>query len=121
MKKVIRIRTISQWYLLKQLNGYLGKYVIPEEVMEKIYYLLKSSGRNSYVALCLKKIKDDYIGVEDALDIYPDKISIEEETKVIQTKTKKGNVRNWYIANINVCGQETKIIFIYKAKTDCRS
>lgn len=119
MKKVIRLRTISQWYLLKQLNRYLGKHAIPKEVMEKIYFLLKSLGRNGYIALCLEKIEDNYIGMEEVLDIYPDKISIKEESKVIPTKTEKGNMRNWYISNINVCGQETKIILIYKVKADC--
>lgn len=42
MKKAIRIRTVSQWYLLKQLNCYLGKRKFPKEVMRKIYHILSS-------------------------------------------------------------------------------
>lgn len=36
MKKAIRIRTVSKWHLLKQLNDYLGKRKVSEEVMRKI-------------------------------------------------------------------------------------
>lgn len=93
MKKVIRIRTISQWYLLKQL----------------------------YIALCLEKIEDDYVGVEEVLDIYPHKIIMPEDIGVILTKTKKGNIKNGYISDISVCGQKSKIILVYKAKTDCKT
>lgn len=123
MKKVIRIRTISQWYLLKQLNNYLGKCAVPKEVMERIFYLLysKSLGRDGYIALCLEKIEDDYVGVEEVLDIYPHKIIIPEDIGVIPTKTKKGNIKNWYISDISVCGQKSKIILVYKAKTDCKT
>lgn len=121
MKKIIRLRTVSQWHLLKQLNDYLGKHAIPKEVMKKLYYLLysKSFGRDGYIALCLETIEDDYIGIEDALNIYPQKISIADDIGIIPTKTKKGIVKNWYVTHINVCGQNTKILLIYKTKTDC--
>lgn len=62
MKRGIRIKTVSQWYLLKQLNGYLGKKQIPEEVMRKIHHILYSRklGKNGFLILCLNCIKEHF-------------------------------------------------------------
>ncbi len=35
MKKAVRIRTVSQWHLLKQLNDYLGKRKIPGQMKKE--------------------------------------------------------------------------------------
>lgn len=62
MKRAVQIKTVSQWHLLKQLNDYLGKRKIPEEVMRKIYHILcsKKLGKNGFIILCLYKLKDDW-------------------------------------------------------------
>lgn len=73
MKNAVRIKTISQWYLLKQLNPYLGKKRVPKEVMRAICHILdlKELGKDGYVVLCLDKIADDFYGIEDAVGMYP--------------------------------------------------
>lgn len=121
MKKAIRIRTVSQWYLLKQLNSYLGKKKIPKEVMKKIYYILcsKELGKNGFIALCMGKIRDDYMEIEEILDMYPYRLCLEERVDEIQTTVKNGTVKSWYISYAKVCGQKTRIAVIYTTKDCC--
>lgn len=121
MKKAIRIRTVSQWYLLKQLNCYLGKRKFPKEVMRKIYHILSSKklGKDGFIALCIGKIQDDYIGIEEILDMYPYRLRLDERMDEIQIITRNGTVKNWYISYAKVCGQKTKIALIYTTKDCC--
>lgn len=64
MKKAIRIRTVSQWHLLKQLNDYLGKRKVPEEVMRKIYHILCSKELGKKVFSFCAWISSKTIGME---------------------------------------------------------
>lgn len=113
MKRGIRIKTVSQWYLLKQLNGYLGKKKVPEEVMRKIYRILhfRKLGKSSFLVLCLNRIKDDYQGIEDAVGMYPNKIWIEEDVEEILTRGRKGKLRSWYITYIKIGSQKIPLIY----------
>jgi len=69
---------MSQWYLLKQLNHYLGKKRVPGEVMRKICHILysKELGEDGYVVLCLDRITDDFYGIEEAVGMYPNKLEL---------------------------------------------
>lgn len=120
MKKAIRIKTISQWYLLRQINEYFGKEKIPDEVLRKIYHILysKKLGKDGFIVLCLNKIRDDYIGINESLNMYPYQVFWEEEIDKITTRTKRGKVREWYISYAKICKQGTKIVVIYVPK-DC--
>ncbi|WP_125142146.1 hypothetical protein [Clostridium transplantifaecale] len=117
IKKSIRIKTVSQWYLLKQMNNdnFFGKRKIPEEVINQIFRMLysKQLGRDGYIILCFSKVADDLMGIEDIVGLYPYRLWLDEDMDEIETRTKKGKIKHWYIAHVRVRGQRAKIAVIY--------
>lgn len=122
MKKAIRIRTVSQWHLLKQLNDYLGKRKVPEEVMRKIYHILcsKELGKKGFLVLCLDKLKDDWYGIEEAVGMYPNKIKVKEDIDEILTRSRRGKLRSWYVSYIKMDSQKIPLIYTTKKQSDYR-
>ena len=122
MKKAIRIRTVSQWHLLKQLNDYLGKRKVPEEVMRKIYHILcsKELGKKGFLVLCLDKLNDDWYGIEEAVGMYPNKIKVKEDIDEILTRSKRGKFRSWYVSYIKIGSQKIPLIYTTKKQSDYR-
>lgn len=122
MKKAIRIRTVSQWYLLKQLNDYLGKRKVPEEVMRKIYHILcsKELGKKGFLVLCLDKLNDDWYGIEEAVGMYPNKIKVKEDIDEILTRSRRGKLRSWYVSYIKIGSQKIPLIYTTKKQSDYR-
>lgn len=122
MKKAIRIRTVSQWRLLKQLNDYLGKRKVPEEVMRKIYHILcsKELGKKGFLVLCLDKLNDDWYGIEEAVGMYPNKIKMKEDIDEIRTRSKRGKFRSWYVSYIKIGSQKIPLIYTTKKQSDYR-
>lgn len=122
MKKAIRIRTVSQWHLLKQLNDYLGKRKVPEEVMRKIYHILcsKELGKKGFLVLCLDKLKDDWYGIEEAVGMYPNKIKVKEDIDEILTRSRRGKLRSWYVSYIKIGSQKIPLIYTTKKQSDYR-
>lgn len=122
MKKAVRIRTVSQWHLLKQLNDYLGKRKVPEEVMRKIYYILcsKELGKKGFLVLCLDKLNDDWYGIEEAVGMYPNKIKVKEDIDEILTRSRRGKLRSWYVSYIKIGSQKIPLIYTTKKQSDYR-
>ena len=122
MKKAIRIRTVSQWRLLKQLNDYLGKRKVPEEVMRKIYHILcsKELGKKGFLVLCLDKLNDDWYGIEEAVGMYPNKIKVKEDIDEILTRSRRGKFRSWYVSYIKMDSQKIPLIYTTKKQSDYR-
>lgn len=122
MKKAVRIRTVSQWRLLKQLNNYLGKRKVPEEVMRKIYYILcsKELGKKGFLVLCLDKLKDDWYGIEEVVGMYPNKIKVKEDIDEILTRSRRGKLRSWYVSYIKIGSQKIPLIYTTKKQSDYR-
>ena len=122
MKKAIRIRTVSQWHLLKQLNDYLGKRKVPEEVMRKIYHILcsKELGKKGFLVLCLDKLNDDWYGIEEAVGMYPNKIKVKEDIDEILTRSRRGKLRSWYVSYIKIGSQKIPLIYTTKKQSDYR-
>lgn len=122
MKKAVRIRTVSQWHLLKQLNDYLGKRKVPEEVMRKIYHILcsKELGKKGFLVLCLDKLNDDWYGIEEAVGMYPNKIKVKEDIDEILTRSRRGKLRSWYVSYIKIGSQKIPLIYTTKKQSDCR-
>lgn len=120
MKHAIRIKTVSQLQLLKQLNNYLGKRKVPKEVISKIYRILytKELRKEGFIILCLNRVSDDYMGIEDVVDLYPYRLFLEENIDEIYTKSHRGKTKKWYISHVRVKGQQTKIEVIYTTKGD---
>ncbi len=122
MKKAVRIRTVSQWHLLKQLNDYLGKRKVPEEVMRKIYHILcsKELGKKGFLVLCLDKLNDDWYGIEEAVGMYPNKIKVKEDIDEILTRSRRGKLRSWYVSYIKIGSQKIPLIYTTKKQSDYR-
>ncbi len=122
MKKAMRIQTVSQWYLLEQLNHYLGKRKVPKEVMRRIYHILytKELGKNGYLVLCLDRIVDDFQGIEEAVGMYPNKLKLSERIDEIRARGKKGKIRSWYVSYIKINGQKIQLIYTTKGQRDYR-
>ena len=122
MKKAVRIRTVSQWHLLKQLNDYLGKRKVPEEVMRKIYHILcsKELGKKGFLVLCLDKLNDDWYGIEEAVGMYPNKIKVKEDIDEILTRSRRGKFRSWYVSYIKIGSQKIPLIYTTKKQSDYR-
>ena len=122
MKKAIRIRTVSQWHLLKQLNDYLGKRKVPEEVMRKIHHILcsKELGKKGFLVLCLDKLNDDWYGIEEAVGMYPNKIKVKEDIDEILTRSRRGKFRSWYVSYIKMDSQKIPLIYTTKKQSDYR-
>ena len=122
MKKAVRIRTVSQWHLLKQLNDYLGKRKVPEEVMSKIYHILcsKELGKKGFLVLCLDKLNDDWYGIEEADGMYPNKIKVKEDIDEILTRSRRGKFRSWYVSYIKMDSQKIPLIYTTKKQSDYR-
>lgn len=122
MKKAVRIRTVSQWHLLKQLNDYLGKRKVPEEVMRKIHHILcsKELGKKGFLVLCLDKLNDDWYGIEEAVGMYPNKIKVKEDIDEILTRSRRGKFRSWYVSYIKMDSQKIPLIYTTKKQSDYR-
>ncbi len=122
MKKAVRIRTVSQWHLLKQLNDYLGKRKVPEEVMRKIYHILcsKELGKKGFLVLCLDKLNDDWYGIEEAVGMYPNKIKVKEDIDEILTRSRRRKFRSWYVSYIKMDSQKIPLIYTTKKQSDYR-
>ena len=122
MTKAVRIRTVSQWHLLKQLNDYLGKRKVPEEVMRKIYHILcsKELGKKGFLVLCLDKLNDDWYGIEEAVGMYPNKIKVKEDIDEILTRSRRGKLRSWYVSYIKIGSQKIPLIYTTKKQSDYR-
>lgn len=121
MQQVIRIQTMSQWYLLRQLNlnGCLSRKRIPNEVMDRIYRILhnREVAGNDFIVLCFKKIRDTYLDIEAAVNLYPYRIELSEDIDVISTISPEGKKRDWYMSHVRIKGQNTKIRVIYTTKS----
>lgn len=122
MTKAVRIRTVSQWHLLKQLNDYLGKRKVPEEVMRKIHHILcsKELGKKGFLVLCLDKLNDDWYGIEEAVGMYPNKIKVKEDIDEILTRSRRGKFRSWYVSYIKMDSQKIPLIYTTKKQSDYR-
>lgn len=122
MTKAVRIRTVSQWHLLKQLNDYLGKRKVPEEVMRKIHHILcsKELGKKGFLVLCLDKLNDDWYGIEEAVGMYPNKIKVKEDIDEILTRSRRGKLRSWYVSYIKMGSQKIPLIYTTKKQSDYR-
>ncbi len=122
MTKAVRIRTVSQWHLLKQLNDYLGKRKVPEEVMRKIHHILcsKELGKKGFLVLCLDKLNDDWYGIEEAVGMYPNKIKVKEDIDEILTRCRRGKFRSWYVSYIKMDSQKIPLIYTTKKQSDYR-
>ena len=116
--KSIKIYTRSQLVLLRSLNRLLGRYRLPRELLKRIDYILedKSLGRQGFVLVLLDAVKDDVREIEDAINMYP--IKVEMENDVIRLEIRDGGIpmtreREWYLNYVTVHKTDRRIGVIY--------
>lgn len=70
----IKISKKSQLILLRNINPFLQKQRIPDEVLYEIGYILnyERTSKCDYIALFLKPLKKDTSDVLDELKLYPE-------------------------------------------------
>ncbi len=88
----------------------------------RIYYILhaKELGKDGFIVLCLDRIKDDCLEVEDAVGMYPNKIRIEEKIDEIPIRSRKGKTKSWYITHVKMKSQKIQLIYTTKGQDDYR-
>lgn len=110
--------------LLRKLNNFLGKYMIPEEVMRKAERILydKAIGKYGFIAIFLKPIKNDVVEILDILDCYPRTMEFTDYLTRIEIKdTKSWIVRgnDWYIDKMTIKGEDSCVwVFYYMRLKD---
>ncbi|NBJ83879.1 hypothetical protein D5274_19085 [bacterium 1XD42-94] len=111
--KTVRIRNISQLYLLKQINSCLGKREIPKEVIHRMFRIVHSGklGKKGFLVLCLNKIEDDDYGIEEAVGMYPGRMWLDENMGTIEVKSGCRKKADWYIAYAKVNGQRIYVLY----------
>ena len=85
--------------------------------MRKVYHILCSGklGKDGFIVLCTHKIYDDFIGLEEAVDIYPYQCHWSERMDEIRIR-KGSKTKSWYISYVRIKGQNTKIAVVYTTK-----
>lgn len=88
----------------------------------RIYYILhaKELGKDGFIVLCLDRIKDNCLEVEDAVGMYPNKIRIEEKIDEIPIRSRKGRQKSWYITHVKMKSQKIQLIYTTKGQDDYR-
>lgn len=116
--KFIKIYTRSQLVLLRSLNRLLGRYRLPRELLKRIDYILEdgSLGRKGFVLVLLDSVRDDVREIEDAINMYP--IKVELENDVIRLEIRDGGSpmtreREWYLNYVQVHKTARRIGVIY--------
>lgn len=99
----IKIYSKSQFNLLKKSMRYFKKkYMIPNEVMNKVYEILSNSelGNRGYIVIIMQPLVEDMQEIEEILDYYPqlyecngDLINVDIDNK----KTKMTQSRELYL------------------------
>lgn len=116
--KFIKIYTRSQLVLLRSLNHLLGRYRLPCELLKRIDYILEDGilGRQGFVLVLLDPVRDDVREIEDAINMYP--IKVEMENDVVRLEIRDGGSpmtreREWYLNYVTVHKTDRCIGVIY--------
>lgn len=113
----IKIYSKSQMVLLRQINGLLGKYRIPKEVIYRVDRLLEERlGTGGFIAIFLDPVEDDDTEVKDCINLYPLKARMGDDViglNVRCTKRKMTKGREWYIDNLKIKALDSQIFVIY--------
>lgn len=117
LKQEIRLWSMNQWHLLNQLNPYLKKRKIPDEVMKKIRHILAvyKLKKNDFIIVCMKSVDDSVIGMAEVVGINPSRLLLSEQIEEIPIKNGHRK-KHWYITQAEIKGAGIKIHIIYSIK-----
>lgn len=115
----IKIYTKSQLVLLRSVNVlFEEKYKIPADILNKVNRVFKERriGKNGFIAILLEPVEDDFEGIKDVLNCYPQKLKIGDDIEAVSVTEKhtwmtKG--KEWYMDTMKIKGEESWVYAIY--------
>ena len=110
----IKISKVSQLVTLRNINPFLKKRKIPQEVLYELEKLLRGgcSSKRDYIALFLKPVKNDDTDIMDELQFYPTKAEFSDDNfYTIAMKGKKKLV--WSCREVKVESEMRSIFIVY--------
>lgn len=113
----IKISKKSQLITLRELNPFLGKHRLPEEVLHELGKLKKNRCRSKedFIALFLHPVKNDTAEILGGLQLYPMKPEFDDDNLyMIPTRGKKKVV--WTCSEIRLKERNQKIFAVYPMK-----
>lgn len=120
----IKIYTNSQLILLRSLLPVMKKkYRIPNEILDKVYRILKeeSIGENGFIGILLEPLRNDIVGIKDVLNYYPSKLKVLGDIqgiKIQEQKTWMTEGKEWYIDTLKFRKGDSYIYFIYSMTSE---
>lgn len=118
----IKIIDHSQLELLRNVNKHLGKSRIPREVLHEIGMILefKRDSDKDYIALFIKAVKNDTIGLFDKLHLHYKTIEVPDENisfiRVRGNRHPMKKKRTWCYYDVNNVDTGRKVFVIYSIK-----
>lgn len=110
----IKISKVSQLVTLRNINPFLKKRKIPQEVLYELEKILRDgcSSKRDYIALFLKPVKNDDTDIMDELQLYPTKAEFSDDNfYTIAVKGKKKLV--WSRCKVKVKSEMRSIFIVY--------
>lgn len=110
----IKISKVSQLVTLRNINPFLKKRKIPQEVLYELEKILRDgcSSKRDYIALFLKPVKNDDTDIMDELQLYPDKVKFSDTNfDTIKVKGKRKLV--WSYRELTVHSEIRTIFIVY--------
>lgn len=117
----LKIVNESQLVILRQMNPYLGKYNLPDEVLRLIGRILieEKLAVHDYIAVFLDPVKNDTNGLYEALYLYPYTLANRDKDFDIDTVSYRNGKRiSWSGYGIEIEETGAKIYLIYGMKED---
>lgn len=114
----IKIYTKSQLVLLRSVNAlFKDKYRIPTDILSKVGRLLEEKlGKNGFIAILIEPVEDDFEGIKDVLNCYPQKLRIGDDIEAIAVSEKHTWMtegKEWYMDTMKIKGETSRVYAIY--------
>lgn len=117
----IKIYDKSQLILLEKMNPLLGKYRLPQELLEEVEKILRYEkiGKKGFIAILLNPVKGNIQEILNILDCYPQVLRICSDAEQIGISDKKSWMskrKNWYKDCFKMKGEKSKVVVMYSLK-----
>ena len=82
----IKIYDKSQLILLEQINPLLGKYRLPQELLEEVekVFRYEKIGKKGFIAILMNPVRGNIQGILNILDCYPQTLRICSDAERIE-------------------------------------
>lgn len=116
--RFIKIYTQDQLVLLRNINPLLGKYRVPWRVIKNLDAILRAEelGRQGFIIVVLDPIKDLTRDLEDAVNLYPLRIEINNklpQEQISDIDCEKSRGKEWFLSRSFVEEIRSQICVFY--------